>query len=86
MKPKWWHTNDKAAKTPDWRPVDLTCPCCRSNLVGDVSKRIVVIRYEAQCDNCGTSVAAESKQPLPSPDVYRAQKRIDHTEFDDIPF
>lgn len=87
MKPKWWHTNDKTTQTPDWRPVDLACPCCGANVVGDVSKRIVVVRYEAQCDRCDTQFSAERKRPLPQSDDYTPQRRIDHTSpFDDIPF
>lgn len=86
MARKWWQKDDKAAQAPDWRPVDLSCPCCGTNVVGDVSKRIVVIRYEATCTHCDTSFAAERKHPVPSADVYRPQKVKDHTEYDDIPF
>ena len=86
MKPKWWHTNDKTTKAPDWHPVDLTCPCCRSNVVGDVAKRIVVIRLQAQCDGCGAEFVAEYKHPLPDGKGAGSPKGRYPIPLDELPF
>lgn len=86
MKPKWWQKNNEKPKTPDWRPVDLTCPCCKSNVVGDTTKRIVIIRFEAQCDHCGTNIAAERKRPLPNGSDYEGHGTQRGDDYDDLPF
>jgi len=86
MTRKWWHLNNEKPKSPEWHPVDLACPCCKSNVLGDVSKRIVIIRYEAQCENCGTHIAAERKRPLPNGDDLQNDKWGAFGDYDNIPF
>ena len=86
MTRKWWHKQNEQQKTPEWRPVDLACPCCKSNVVGDVAKRIVIIRFEAQCGKCGTHIAAERKRPLPNGNDYEVRSQGVDDDYDSIPF
>lgn len=86
MTRKWWQSENDKNKTPEWHPVDIACPLCGTRHVGDVSKRIVIVRYQAHCDKCNTDIAAERKRPLPNGDDYGAYGTERGEDYDNIPF